>query len=756
MIELQKVRQKLLENELFIFASDYGKKVNQESWTVRKSKQIKQISDFKEFQNANIITGGQSLIADVDLDCPEGNQLADYFLEPTGIEFGRESTPRSHRLYKVIDLDIKHTRKYYDFKAGDKSMLVEIRANKHYTMCLGQYDNKEKVVYSKCAESAEITWDTLCKNAAMLSVACVILRKYAPSGTRNEYIKLIIATLWLHKFDKQDCEKIIEAVSTVANDEDLTQRLARIENIYKKEFTEQTQGLPTLAEKFNWNENEVKDFKRLLLAVTGRDLAPAWTNTFVKRIAYMMKQKKYYDLEDKEMYDAEAIDVKYARNFPKYTPTFHWKRHKDRKVCVDFTYKPENQSRFVTVDKKLMINIYEPNDLEPDPKADTDIYHALLKQIIPHDECRKHFLDWNSYIVQNKGKKIRHALILQSNAFQLGKGSLFDVQRDILGRVNAKKIELRQALDKGKGYLINSQLVLIDEAKSTGKWEEKQLLINTLKTIISEGSIGIRQLYKEYNEQDTCSNYWINTNHRDAFALPQDEVRYWVYFSDAKRNEKILTEFHNARFNWNLAGGVYAEMLDRDLSKFDPIGVAPHTEYRDMMTELADKPVNDYIKEGYEQSIFPFDRSLVSSTELFHWLQDETKIRITREREVTAALELLNPKPIRKKGCPVREVGHNINVWIIRDHEKYKNLTSIELGMKYQGFYTDNRVEKVKNKSYDKYRNTGKGPLMPYKDLTEGSTRNVTKEGEVDVAANVREENARINTKLILKKKKTF
>ena len=35
----------------------------------------------------------------------------------------------------------------------------------------------------------------------------------------------------------------------------------------------------------------------------------------------MMKQKKYYDLEDKEMYDGEAIDVKYAKFFDgKYTP----------------------------------------------------------------------------------------------------------------------------------------------------------------------------------------------------------------------------------------------------------------------------------------------------------------------------------------------------------------------------------------------------------------------------------------------------
>ena len=87
----------------------------------------------------------------------------------------------------------------------------------------------------------------------------------------------------------------------------------------------------------------------------------------------------------------------------------------------------------------------------------------------------------------------------------------------MLGHHNTRKIELAEALDKGKGYLINAQTVLIDEAKSSGSWTEKAQLINTLKTIITEGTIGVRQLYKEYSEQDTCTNYWINTNYKDAF-----------------------------------------------------------------------------------------------------------------------------------------------------------------------------------------------------------------------------------------------
>ena len=687
MMQLEPVKA-LLNADAIIFWSDYGRKAVTESWVQRLNKQIKELDQVKDYTNLNIATGRESLIVDTDLDCPEALQLADYFLPKTELEFGRESTPRAHRLYKVIDLTQKHTRSYCSFSDDKKAMLVEIRANKHYTMCYGQYDNEEKVVWSTTGVPTEVSWEALNKAVAELSVACVILRKYAKEGLRNEYIKKMVATLWHHKVEKEDAIKIIKAVTAAASD-DSEERLARVEDVYKRERTEQLQGLPSLAEEFNWNEDEVKDFKKLLFKITGRDALPAYTNTFVNRIAYMMKQKKYYDLEDKEMYDGESIDVKYAKHFNgKYTPLKYWKMHKDSKVCVDFTYKPADQNRFVNVNKKLMINVYEKNDLLPDPKADTDDFWALLKTIIPHDAERNHFLDWYSYPLQNPGKKIRHALIMQSDEFQLGKGSLFDLHRDMLGRHNTRKVELEEALDKGKGYLINAQTVLIDEAKSTGSWGEKSKLINTLKTIITEGSIGVRQLYKEYTEQDTCTNYWINTNHRDAFALPYNEVRYWVYFSPAKRNEKMLDEFHLQRMGGDLASGVLAELLDRDLSKFNPLAPAPHTTFRDEMSQLADRPLNDFVKECFNQGVHPFDRDLVTTAELFDYLKTEKRMKVTRERDVATALQIIGG--VRVRGCPVESVGRSCNIWIIRNHDDYK-IGNKELGKKYVPFYNDSK-----------------------------------------------------------------
>ena len=684
----------LLKTDAIIFASDYGKKAVEESWAKRLNKVVKALDQVKEFSNYNIATGRDSGLIDNDLDCAEALSLADYFLPKTGLEFGRESTPRSHRLYKVIDINKKHTRTYYSFKDQDKDkqMLVEIRANKHYTMCAGQYDNGEKVVWTSYGEPSEITWDSLCKANALLSVACVILRKYANKGLRNEYIKKMIGALWYHKVDEADCKKLIEACAGVASD-DVNERLARVTDIYKRDRTEQIEGLPKLAEEFNWNDDEVKDFKKLLYKVTGRDSLPEYTHTFVNDITYMMKQKKYYDLNDKEMYDGESIDIKYAKDFSgKYTPLKFWKLHKDRKVCVDFTYKPDNPNRFVTVDKKLMVNIFEKNDLQPNPKADTDIYYALLEHVIPHEFERNHILDWIAFQIQNPGVKIRQAIILQSDEFQLGKGSLFDVHRDILGHRNTRKIELGEALDKGKGYLVNAQTVLIDEAKSKGSWSEKAQLINTLKTIITEGSIGIRQLYKEYSEQDTITNYWINTNYRDAFPIPYNEVRYFVYFCPNKRNQQMLDEFHNQRLYGDLNAGVMADLLDRDISKFNHLGVAPETKYRLEMNKLADRPLNDYVKEQFEQGVHPFDRDMVTTVELFDWLRGEKKIKITREREIANALELIGG--VKKQQVKISNVANRATVWILRNHEKYQNMKLGEISRAYVPFYSDARASK--------------------------------------------------------------
>ena len=61
-----------------------------------------------------------------------------------------------------------------------------------------------------------------------------------------------------------------------------------------------------------------------------------------------------------------------------------------------------------------------------------------------------------------------------------------------------------------------------------------------------------------------------------------------------------------------------------------------------------------------------------------------------RENDIAEALRMMGGT--RKRGCPVTGVGDNVNIWIIRNHDKYKNLTAKELGKLYKGFWIDSKA----------------------------------------------------------------
>jgi hypothetical protein len=105
-----------------------------------------------------------------------------------------------------------------------------------------------------------------------------------------------------------------------------------------------------------------------------------------------------------------------------------------------------------------------------------------------------------------------------------------------------------------------------------------------------------------------------------------------------------------------------------------------------MMTKLADRPVNDYVRDNFEQGVHPLNRDLVTTVELLDWLKKVPRVRVARENDVANALKLVGG--VRKRGCPVKDVGNNVNIWIIREHDKYKDMTAKELGSKYVGFWT--------------------------------------------------------------------
>ncbi len=71
-------------------------------------------------------------------------------------------------------------------------------------------------------------------------------------------------------------------------------------------------------------------------------------------------------------------------------------------------------------------------------------------------------------------------------------------------------------------------------------------------------------------------------------------------------------------------------------------------------------------------------------------MKKRPRVRVSRENDVANALKLIGG--VRKKGCAVKGVGDNVNIWIIRNHDKYRSMTAKELGKIYIGFWTDTSI----------------------------------------------------------------
>ena len=94
------VASKLLAENVTFFPYEYGTKAVKVTTAQRLKSVIKSVDQVNDYANHHVFTGINS-VGDVDIDCPEGlHPKIQQLLPPTGMIFGRESTPGSHRLYK--------------------------------------------------------------------------------------------------------------------------------------------------------------------------------------------------------------------------------------------------------------------------------------------------------------------------------------------------------------------------------------------------------------------------------------------------------------------------------------------------------------------------------------------------------------------------------------------------------------------------------------------------------------------------------
>jgi len=401
-------------------------------------------------------------------------------------------------------------------------------------------------------------------------------------------------------------------------------------------------------------------------------------------IFYLKQGDEFYDNLFREVYSERSINYTYARYFNKETCT-GWLRKNPKRIAVEkWVCRPPDYNKdtpIIREGNKQYINSYVPNDLVAE-KGNTKPWHDLLDHIFnDQSKYKEYLLDWIAYQLQNPGVKIRHALIIVSFAFQFGKGTLWRFLELLFGLHNTLAIDVGQALDKGKSYLTNTQLVLIDEMESSGTFDEKKRLLNSLKRIITEGVSSTRSLYVDYKVVETCTNYILFSNSKGALALPKGEVRYWVYITDRPRkNDDFYKEIHKFIDDGG-ASFVLQELLERDVSEFNPKSIAPRTPHLDTMSEAGEHPLTQMIRQMFEEEAFPFtaDREVISSMDLFNWLKKQQKIGRGRINDVANALEQIGGRCLGQVNIILAGKKSRPTLYLVRNHEENEGKTTLEL-----------------------------------------------------------------------------
>lgn len=171
-------------------------------------------------------------IVDIDLDCAAAVRLGMSFLNTETQVFGRDVNPASHYLYRVPDPQ-KTVRFNHPIKA---TAIVELRGNGGQTVLPGSvYEDGSKIRFEdhSLPEPLLTDWRTLERQCGFIAAGSV-LSEFWTEGSRHQ-LSVALGGWAAHKgVDRTQFVSLIEAVAQYANDDDVGDRLACVENSYSR------------------------------------------------------------------------------------------------------------------------------------------------------------------------------------------------------------------------------------------------------------------------------------------------------------------------------------------------------------------------------------------------------------------------------------------------------------------------------------------------------------------------------------------
>ena len=202
--------------------------------------------------------------------------------------------------------------------------------------------------------------------------------------------------------------------------------------------------------------------------------------------------------------------------------------------------------------------------------VDTSILHEHLRDVIAAGslESYEYLLNFEAHMVQKPCEIPRTAPVLKSKQ-QCGKDSLVDKYGALIGPdLIHRTSSMSDITGNFTGALENKLVLQLNEMQSRDGFASKE----QIKDIITAERLNINKKYQDPLSQRNCIRVMIFTNNDLAVEVPYDDQRFCVMqVSDVWRgNRPKFDQFHAAIRNKAVMDSYYTELMQRDISNFDP------------------------------------------------------------------------------------------------------------------------------------------------------------------------------------------
>jgi len=280
-------------------------------------------------------------------------------------------------------------------------------------------------------------------------------------------------------------------------------------------------------------------------------------------------------------------------------------------------YAPGRDSIFL-YNGTLMANTYpesqvpeKPKNIRPVDKINIKRIKKHLAHLLPDEKEQRMFLDWLAYVVQNPGKRVNYAPVLQGVQGD-GKSFWAFFLAAVMGQPNVRMGNAHILEGTFTGWAAGQCVMAIEEIRLIG--HNKYDVLNRVKPFITNQVIEIHPKGRDpYNVENT-TNYILFSNYRDAMPLSINERRFLVLFSQWQ-NSDDLREFKklNPDYYIELYGSLHESaqalrywLLQHDLSEdFNPDGDAPQTPAFFHMVKSAQPSEVRAIRDLIESEEYP-------------------------------------------------------------------------------------------------------------------------------------------------------